>query len=123
MALRSDPSTTRDSREKITIRNISRSYGSTQALADVSLSVAEGEFCCVVGPSGCGKTTLLRAIAGLDDPDGGSPPTSIDPPSGSSRPAIARNSVVFPHPDGPTTQQNSPSATAKETSASARVDS
>ena len=104
MALRSDPSTTRDSREKVTIRNVSRSYGSTQALADVSVSVAEGEFCCVVGPSGCGKTTLLRAIAGLDDP------------------ATARNSVVFPQPDGPTTQQNSLSATETETSASACVD-
>ena len=72
MALSSDSSASREAREKITIRNVSRSHGSTQALADVSFSVAEGEFCCVVGPSGCGKTTLLRAIAGLDDLDGGS---------------------------------------------------
>ena len=72
MALSSDSATSRDAREKITVRNVSRSYGSTRALADVSVSVAEGEFSCVVGPSGCGKTTLLRAIAGLDDPDGGS---------------------------------------------------
>jgi NitT/TauT family transport system ATP-binding protein len=68
----SESSSSRDSREKITIQNVTRSYESTQALADVSFSVAEGEFCCIVGPSGCGKTTLLRAIAGLDEPDGGS---------------------------------------------------
>ncbi|MDR9382455.1 MAG: ABC transporter ATP-binding protein [Natronomonas sp.] len=72
MALSSDSSAGRDAREKITIQNVSRSYESTQALDNVSFSVSEGEFCCVVGPSGCGKTTLLRAIAGLDDPDRGS---------------------------------------------------
>ena len=79
MALSSDSSTSRDSREKITIQNVSRSYESTRALADISFSVAEGEFCCVVGPSGCGKTTLLRAIAGLDDPDDGSILVGGDP--------------------------------------------
>jgi NitT/TauT family transport system ATP-binding protein len=72
VALTSNSSPGRDSREKITIRNVSKAYGSTHALEDVSFSVAEGEFCCVVGPSGCGKTTLLRAIAGLEAPDSGS---------------------------------------------------
>nr|WP_241433858.1 ABC transporter ATP-binding protein [Natrialba aegyptia] len=65
-------STDQESSEKISIRNVSKAYESTQALGDVSFSVSEGEFCCVVGPSGCGKTTLLRTIAGLDDPDSGS---------------------------------------------------
>ena len=37
-----------------------------QALADVSLTVEKGQFCCLVGPSGCGKTTLLRIVAGLE---------------------------------------------------------
>ena len=36
-------------------------------LKDVSLDVADGEFCVFVGPSGCGKSTLLRMIAGLED--------------------------------------------------------
>jgi len=72
MALSSDSPTDQESSEKISVRNVSRSYESTRALADVSFSVAEGEFCCVVGPSGCGKTTLLRTIAGLEAPNSGS---------------------------------------------------
>ena len=41
------------------------------ALEDVSLSVAAGEFVCLVGPSGCGKSTLLDIMAGLTRPDAG----------------------------------------------------
>lgn len=41
------------------------------ALGDINLEVKEGEFICILGPSGCGKTTLLRIIAGLDDPSSG----------------------------------------------------
>ncbi|MDD3621590.1 MAG: ABC transporter ATP-binding protein [Methanofollis sp.] len=41
------------------------------ALGDINLEVEEGEFICILGPSGCGKTTLLRIIAGLDDPSSG----------------------------------------------------
>src|ERR1700692_255644 len=45
--------------------------GPVQALSDVSLRVARGEFVSFIGPSGCGKTTLLRAIADLETPTGG----------------------------------------------------
>ncbi|AFO57168.1 MULTISPECIES: ABC transporter ATP-binding protein [unclassified Natrinema] len=98
MALSSGSSTDHDSREKITIQNVSRSYESVQALADVSFSVAEGEFCCVVGPSGCGKTTLLRAIAGLDDPDGGSILVGGDPVTGPGldRGMVFQEYALFP---------------------------
>jgi putative spermidine/putrescine transport system ATP-binding protein len=50
---------------------ISKHYGSSVALSDVSLSVASGEFICLLGASGCGKTTLLRIIAGLVKHDQG----------------------------------------------------
>jgi energy-coupling factor transporter ATP-binding protein EcfA2 len=50
------------------IRNVSRRFGELQAVDDVSLSIEAGEFFTLVGPSGCGKTTLLRLIAGFDQP-------------------------------------------------------
>jgi NitT/TauT family transport system ATP-binding protein len=98
VALSPNSSTSRESNEKITIQNVSRSYGSTQALADVSFSVGGGEFCCVVGPSGCGKTTLLRAIAGLDDPDGGTILVGGDPVTGPGldRGMVFQEYALFP---------------------------
>jgi sulfate/thiosulfate transport system ATP-binding protein len=56
---------------KVDIRNLSRSFGATRVLKDVSLDIHEGELCALLGPSGSGKTTLLRIIAGLDFPDQG----------------------------------------------------
>lgn len=55
------------------IKNVSRAFqGSTnETLRDISLSIQDGEFICIVGPSGCGKSTLLNIIAGLDNPTGG----------------------------------------------------
>ena len=53
------------------IRHLSKSYGDTQAIADVDFTVVEREFVSVVGPSGCGKTTLLKCIAGLLEPTSG----------------------------------------------------
>ena len=52
-----------------------KTYGTgekaTQAIGDVSFTVEDGEFVCVVGPSGCGKTTLLKCVGGLLQPDRG----------------------------------------------------
>jgi iron(III) transport system ATP-binding protein len=48
-----------------------KSFGTFQAVDDVSLEVAEGEFVTLLGPSGCGKSTTLRCIAGLETPTGG----------------------------------------------------
>jgi len=53
------------------IRNVTRRFGSLEAVKDVSIAVEPGEFFTLLGPSGCGKTTILRMIAGFDAPDEG----------------------------------------------------
>lgn len=61
----------------VAIRNLSKRFArkgaeDVVAIDDVDLDVHKGEFTVLIGPSGCGKTTLLRCIAGLEDPDHGS---------------------------------------------------
>jgi multiple sugar transport system ATP-binding protein len=55
----------------VALRNVTKSYGSTQVIHGVDLAIASGEFVVFVGPSGCGKSTLLRMIAGLETITGG----------------------------------------------------
>jgi multiple sugar transport system ATP-binding protein len=52
---------------EVIVKNIIKRYGTTEAVADVSLHVRDKEFVVLVGPSGCGKSTTLRMIAGLED--------------------------------------------------------
>jgi len=54
------------------VQGVSKSYGSRQALAPISLNLGKGEFLSIVGESGSGKSTLLRIMAGLEVQDGGS---------------------------------------------------
>ncbi len=56
----------------IEVRSVSKSFGSFLALDEVSLRVGDGELVALLGPSGGGKTSLLRIIAGLEEPDRGS---------------------------------------------------
>ncbi len=53
------------------LNHIKKSFGSTEVLRDIDLQINKGEFITLLGPSGCGKTTILRIIAGLEEPDAG----------------------------------------------------
>lgn len=55
----------------ISVKNISKHFDEVQALSEVNLDIAAGEFITIVGPSGCGKSTLLRIIAGITSPSNG----------------------------------------------------
>ncbi|HVA82075.1 MAG TPA: ABC transporter ATP-binding protein, partial [Candidatus Binataceae bacterium] len=86
----------------LTVKNLTREFPSGGGVRGVSLEVGAGEFLVLLGPSGCGKTTLLRLIAGLDDPDAGT--IEFAPRSGfataNSRGRIAmvfQNLALYPH--------------------------
>ncbi len=55
----------------IDLLNITKSYGDTEVIKDLSLYIKENEFLTLLGPSGCGKTTTLRIISGFEKPDSG----------------------------------------------------
>jgi NitT/TauT family transport system ATP-binding protein len=69
-----------------------------EALADIDLTVGEGEFVCLVGPSGCGKSTLLSIIAGLEFPDSGRVLADGAPVTGPGRDRMVmfQESALFP---------------------------
>lgn len=56
---------------KLSVQDISKSFGNIQALDGISFDMDEGEIVALLGPSGCGKSTLLSIIAGLELPDHG----------------------------------------------------
>ena len=86
----------------ISIRNVSKYYGSVAAVEEIDLDVGKGEFFALLGPSGCGKTTLLRMLAGFETPTNGE--IYIDDDESSGMPPFRRpvnmvfqNYAIFPH--------------------------
>ncbi|MDT8283472.1 MAG: ATP-binding cassette domain-containing protein, partial [Gammaproteobacteria bacterium] len=84
------------------IKDVSRNFDGIPALDKVNLTIAAGEFFTLLGPSGCGKTTLLRLIAGFDQPDSGDillDGNSIiaTPPEQRPLHTIFQNYALFPH--------------------------
>jgi NitT/TauT family transport system ATP-binding protein len=87
---------------KLAVEHVSKRFSTpaatVQALDNVSLSVADGEFVCLVGPSGCGKTTLLDIIAGLTKPDQGRVLADGQPVEGPGRQRLVmfQEAALFP---------------------------
>jgi len=86
----------------VVISNISKFFGDFRALNNVSLEIKKGEFFSLLGPSGCGKTTLLRIIAGFENPDKGE--LTLDgndvlsyPPNRRQTNTVFQNYSLFPH--------------------------
>ena len=87
---------------EIRLQGICKSFGRTEVLREVSLTVASGEFVTILGPSGCGKTTLLRIVAGLELADRGMVVLSgreITALPANRRPVntVFQNYALFPH--------------------------
>ena len=57
--------------DAVNFHSVSKWYGAQQAIRDIDFAVQEGEFLVIVGPSGCGKSSVLRMIAGLEQPTAG----------------------------------------------------
>jgi spermidine/putrescine transport system ATP-binding protein len=84
------------------IRAVTRRFGDFVAVDNVSLDVQAGEFFTLVGPSGCGKTTLLRMIAGFDQPDAGQivlegKNLEGTPPEARNVHTVFQSYALFPH--------------------------
>lgn len=86
----------------VSIKNVSKTFGSFQALDEVGFTIEKGEFFSLLGPSGCGKTTLLRIIAGFEFPDEGT--VLFDdknvipiPPNKRESNTVFQNYALFPH--------------------------
>ena len=86
----------------LSLNDITKQFGDFKAVDQVALNVPHGSFVCLLGPSGCGKTTLLRMIAGLEEPSSGS--IAIDDEDITRVPTHKRNLgmvfqslALFPH--------------------------
>ncbi len=87
---------------RIVLEKVSKSFGNTEVIPPLDLSIEDGEFAVFVGPSGCGKSTLLRLIAGLEDVTSGK--VFIDgtdatntPPAKRGLAMVFQSYALYPH--------------------------
>ncbi|MFZ9719719.1 MAG: ABC transporter ATP-binding protein [Candidatus Nanopelagicaceae bacterium] len=88
----------------IEIRNLAKAFGSVKAVDGVDLDINSGEFITLLGPSGSGKTTVLRMIAGFEDPDSGTIKLNGQdithlPPYDRDVNTVFQDYALFPHMD------------------------
>jgi multiple sugar transport system ATP-binding protein len=86
----------------VSLRNISKRFGTTEAVRDLSFTVNDGEFVVLLGPSGAGKTTTLRLITGLEQPDAGAilidgRDVTRDPPGARDIAFVFQQYSLYPH--------------------------
>ena len=87
---------------RIVLNNVTKSFGETQVIPPLDLTIEDGEFAVFVGPSGCGKSTLLRMIAGLEDLTSGQIEIDGDdvtqvPPSKRGLAMVFQSYALYPH--------------------------
>lgn len=96
------------SRNAIVCRGLVKQFGTLRAVDEVDLLLPSGQFLALLGPSGCGKTTLLRLIAGFEDPDAGvlvigerevAGPAGTLPPEQRRVGMVFQDYALFPHMD------------------------
>ena len=93
-----------DARGRVVIDGVTKRFGETAAVDDVSLEIERGEFLTLLGPSGCGKTTLLRMVAGFEEPSRGriligGRDVTRDPPEHRPVNMVFQRYALFPHLD------------------------
>lgn len=86
----------------VELRNVTKRFGSFEALKDASFEIRAGEFMTFLGPSGCGKTTCLRLISGFDTPTSGQifldgKDVTFEPPYRRDVNQVFQNYALFPH--------------------------
>lgn len=87
---------------EITLKNVSKKFGSVTVIPGIDLEINDGEFVVFVGPSGCGKSTLLRLIAGLEDVNSGSvfingEDSTALPPAKRKLAMVFQSYALYPH--------------------------
>ena len=91
-----------DGAPEISLRQVTKAFGSVTAVDDISLDIRAGEFFSLLGPSGCGKTTTLRMIGGFEEPTAGrielrGRDVTADPPDKRPVNMVFQNYALFPH--------------------------
>jgi len=87
---------------RVVIQNLTKQFGETTALKNLSLEIQSQELFFLLGPSGCGKTTLLRLVAGFYQPDEGElffgdKPMKGIPPHQRNTGMVFQNYALWPH--------------------------